>query len=126
MGQVSGAECRRKSEGGRQRHRDRSENCREHQGNDFRARHLQHRGIDHKDDYDTAAKDGEIADNAENGLLLGALDVCGSNQLGGAAKLCLRSSRSYLGRGFAPPHRRACIGLEAGTGFNRYRFACEH
>ena len=126
MRQSPRAERRRKGKGGRQRYRDRRQNRREHQGNDLTRRQLESVGIPHQHHDDDAVEHGEIAHHAQNGLLLGTFDVRGANQLRGASKLRARSGRRNLRNGFAAPHQRPCIGLQAWPSFDGYGFAGEH
>jgi hypothetical protein len=118
MCQSPRADRRRKREGSRQRYGDRCQNRREHQGNDLTQRQLESVGIPHQQHDDDAIEHGEIAYDAQNGLLLRTFDVRGANQLRGASKLCARSGRRNLRNRFTAPHQRPCIGFEAWPSFD--------
>ena len=73
-----------------------------------------------------AIEDGEIAHHAQNGLLLGAFDVRGANQLRRASELCACAGGRHFRDSFAAPHQRSRIGFEPGSSFDRNGFAGEH
>ena len=74
----------------------------------------------------TPLKSGEIAHHAQNGLLLGTHDMGGANEFGGATEFGARAGRRDLGLRLAAPNQRPCVGLNAGAGLDRHRFAGEH
>ena len=72
-------------------------------------------GIRHQNDDEAAIEQGEIADDTQDGLLLGTYDMGTENKLRGSTKLRARSGRRDLCNRLAAPHQRPGISLEAGA-----------
>ena len=87
---------------------------------------LQDVRVRHQQDDDDAIEHGKISHHAHDCFLLRTLDMGGADEFRGVSKLRVRSSCGDGRRGFAAPHQRSCISLQARSSFDRDGFAGEH
>jgi len=83
-------------------------------------------GVHDQQDGHAAIEQSEVAHHAKNRLLLGAFDMGGADEFGATPEFRARARRHDFGDCLAPPDKRAGIGLEAGSGFDRHGFTGEH
>ncbi len=83
-------------------------------------------GIGHERDDDREIDHGQIANDAEDHLLLGAFDVRDADEFGGTTEIGVLAGGGDLRNGFAAPHQPAGIDGVAALPLDRDRLAGEH